>query len=281
MSNTPFLVDVLDAIRRDPFQYDIAALDVSRVSSGQINAVMTEDGDVIVKANTRIDLFTYGMGEILPATAGFGTTKFRAHPEQTNCDKGGRFVENMGFVIIGLAARIGRPKLYHPRSADDGYESWIDRFQMTLREALMESGSIDLRYGDYGCRYTLGAVVQRPLMGGVWGPAIELPDAKQKPAGEPSEKPEPGEETESLDRAFVPFRVPAMSDVNSTTHATVVVTTGEKNIRIESKELAATMHGPGPAREKYLDVDRTISTPIRVWLFGFPVAIPNKDETGI
>jgi hypothetical protein len=245
--------------------YERTALECTRHSTGQIGS--HNDSDVIViQRHTQIELFTYGFEEQLPPTAGFEFTPFCAGNEMTNCGRGGRLTERdeHGFAIVGLAARIGRPKVYDPLGGADMYPPWLDRHQMTLREALLESASISLRYKEMYSEYSLGSVVQRPLMGGVWGPAVELPRSIRARTSErgrigrgrlaspaKAHPPDPAE----IDKSFVPFQSVAMSDVPSTRHATVMITTGSKDIRLGVEGV-----GRGGAG--------SIVVPIRVWLFG-------------
>ena len=279
----------------DPYmRQDANAMSEHRFSTGRFVAKLS-NSEIWIPANSEISLFGYGVGELLPRSAGYDWP-FPADETMTDCMDGGSPTPNgMLFCTIGMSARIGTP--YIPQSNRNRFPEWLDEAcEKKLHAVMSESCSIEIAYGTIGLRYHLGSLIQRMGFGYPTGTAVEDEPVEtvcgktlryfdrtfatcalqhdhaetqhrhgtivwaDEDAERLAERPEqPFEEP----KAFSPFLIASMF---GGPRATVKIRTGYSDLVIENR------------RAPVVDPDGvtswSIALPIRVWLYGYPVVMP-------
>lgn len=152
-------------------------------STGQFLANCGENGGngrrpIVFPANHEISLFNYGLRDTLPESSGFGLTKALATDDITTCEPDGKLSgRQQAFFAIGIAARLGRPRLYDAERAEDLFATWTDSYATTVRDILAETVSIKLVYDDVGMMYRLGSLLGKGGM--TFGPVTGEPMSEE------------------------------------------------------------------------------------------------------
>lgn len=278
----------------DPFlRNDANALTNLRFSTGRLVADL-HDGEIVLTSESEMKLFGYGVEDLLPASTGYDTNMV-ADDALTNCNRGGELTQRgLAFFTVGMAARVGVPYLCLP-SGRERYPSWLDEvLERKIRTVVTDSCAVDITHGTIGQRFRLGSLVTT-------GAVFDY--ATGKPPESTAVVETCGNILRHASRTFATCALARGHEDLQHRHGTIIWTTEDAENLVAKPEqpfeipkafspfLVASLLGTDEDQRKahvnirtrrsdlIFDVPANrrsgrIAIPIRVWLFGYPVALP-------